>query len=68
MGRYERVREVEKKNDRRIVQADLRKPVVKISPLHYEVGEQTGIAYAWMGWPPLDKRICKFEIDKWLNA
>ena len=59
-------------SDRRIIQADLREPVVRMSPLpdedSRELGEQTGTAHVWMGWPPFDTRICKFEIDQWLNA
>ena len=60
------------KNDRRIRQADLREPVVKMSPLPVEnsrePSERSGIAQVWMGWPPFDMRICKYEIDQWHNA
>ena len=59
-------------NDRRIRQADLRRPLVRMSPLPdenlRESGERIGIAHVWMGWPPFDTRICKFEIDQWFNA
>ena len=59
-------------NDRRIIQADLQEPVVKMSPLpdanSRELGERRGIAHVWMGWPPFDMRICKFEMDQWFSA
>ena len=72
MGFMKGLREGKIKNDRRIMQTDLRGPVMRMSPLPDEhsrqLGEQTGTAHIWMGWPPFDTRICKFEIDQWLNA
>ena len=28
----------------------------------------TSSAGVWTGWPPFDVRICKFEMEQWLNA
>ncbi len=59
---------------RQILKADVRKPMVELSPLcvnedgmEPEV-EKTDTARVWMGWPPFDVRICKFELDQWFNA
>ena len=30
--------------------------------------ERTGTARVWEGWPPFDMRVCKFEMDEWMNA
>ncbi len=30
--------------------------------------EKTTVSRVWMGWPPFDVRICKFELDQWFNA
>ncbi len=70
------MRGIEKKDDgdlgygRQILKADLHKPMVELSPLcenedrmEPEV-EKTGTARVWMGWPPFDVRICKFELDQ----
>ncbi len=59
---------------RRIVKADLRKPIVELCPLRvdeYSIDaavEKTGTARIWMGWPPFDMRFCKFELEQWLAA
>ena len=57
---------------RSMIQADLREPVVRMSPLpdedSQELGERTGMAHVWTGWQPFDIRICKFEIDQWFTA
>ncbi len=59
---------------RHIVRADLRKPMVELSPLHLNedgieaVVEQTHSARVSLGWPVFDIRICKFEIEQWLAA
>ena len=55
-------------DDRRIKRADLREPLVKMSPLpdknSRELGERTGIVYVWMSWPSFDMRVSKFEMDQ----
>ncbi len=57
---------------RKIVRADLRKPIVEISPLRVnEDGiepevQETTTARVWMGWLPFHEGICKFELDQWL--
>ncbi len=59
---------------RQILKADLRKPMVQLSPLRVnEDGmepevEKTTTARVWMGWPPFDVSICKFELDQWFAA
>ncbi len=56
---------------RRIIRADLREPVVEMSPL-LEVCDgnliRTGTSRIWLGWPAFDIRICKFEMDQLLAA
>ncbi len=58
--------------DRKITRAELGKPMVELSPLlvdDYDAEvEKQGTARVWMGWPPFDPRICKFEVDQWLDA
>ena len=55
-------------DDRRIIQADLREPVMKMSPLpdenSRELGERAGLAHVCMVWPPFDMRICNLEMDQ----
>ncbi len=59
---------------RQILKADLRKPMVELSPLRVNKDgmepevEKTTVARVWMGWPPFDVRICKFELDQWFTA
>ncbi len=59
---------------RRIVQPNLLKPIVELSPLSVNghgieaVVERTSTARVWAGWPVFDVRICKFEVDQWVNA
>ncbi len=59
---------------RQILKADLRKPMVELSPLCVNEdgmepeAEKTSTARMWMGWPPFDLRIFKFELDQWFTA
>ncbi len=59
---------------RKIVRADLRKPPVELCPVrvnYFELEaqlERTGTVRVWTGWPAFDVRICKFEMDQWLDA
>ena len=57
--------------ERRIRRADLRDTIVKLSPLRTGEDERvikTSLVEVWMGWPPFDVHICKFEMEQWLNA
>ena len=57
--------------ERRIRRADLRDTVVELSPLRTDEDDrviETSTAGVWMGWPPFDVHICKFEMEHWLNA
>ena len=56
---------------RKIIPADLRDPIVELCPL--QTDEDNRVVGAnevrvWMGWPPFDVRICKFEMEQWLKA
>ncbi len=59
---------------RKIVRAQLGKPMVELCPLLvYEDGiepvvEKTSAARVWTGWPAFDVRICKFEVEEWADA
>ncbi len=59
---------------RKIVKAELRKPMVELCPLHVrydeieEVVQKTRTTRVWTGWPVFDVRICKVEVDQWLGA
>ncbi len=59
---------------RKIVKAELRKPMVELCPLRVSDDgreafvERTDTTRIWTGWPPFDTRICKFEVDQWLKA
>ena len=57
--------------ERNIRSADLRDPIVELCPLLFEDEERvikTSKVRVWMGWPPFDIHICKFEMEQWLNA
>ncbi len=64
----------EKGYGRKIVRADLRKPIVELCPLHVTGnGDVTRVVRMravriWMGWLAFDVGICKFEVDQLLNA
>ncbi len=59
---------------RKIVRADLRKPMVELCPLRLDKGgieavvKETKTAVVWLGWPVFDLNMCKFEIEQWLAA
>ncbi len=59
---------------RHIVRADLRQPIVELSPMHLNedgieaVVEQTRSVRVCLGWPVFDVRVWKFEIEQWLAA
>ncbi len=59
---------------RTILKADLRKPMVELSPLCVKEGrlgpevDKTSRVRIWMGWLPFDVGICKFELDQWFAA
>ena len=57
--------------ERRIRRADLRDTIVELSPLRTDEEErviETSIVGVWMGWPPFDVHICRFEMEHWLDA
>ena len=59
------------KYERNIRRADLRDGMVTLCPLrtdHDKGVVETSIVQVWMGWPPFDVHICKFEMEQWLNA
>ncbi len=64
----------EKGYGRKVVRAELRKAMVELCPLRVNgygieaVVERTNTARVWAGWPAFDVRICKFEVDQWLDA
>ncbi len=58
---------------RKIMRAELRKPMVEVCaalPENEETGDgvvaRRSRARVWKGWPAFDVRICKFEVDQWL--
>ncbi len=59
---------------RKIVRAELGKPMVELCPLLVDkdgiepVVRRTSTARVWTGWPAFDVRICKFEVDQWFDA
>ncbi len=59
---------------RKIVRANLRKPMVEMCPLLMDgdgienIVARKSTARIWMGWPPFEVGICKFEVDQWLDA
>ncbi len=73
---FEEGRDGELGYGRRVVRTQLGNSVVEFSPLFVNkdgigessVLERTSTARVWMGWPPFDLQICKFEVDQWLNA
>ena len=59
------------KYERKIRRADLRDGMVKLCPLRTDDEErvvETSIVGVWMGWPPFDVGICKYEMEQWLKA
>ena len=59
------------KYERKIRRTDLRDAMVVLPPLRMgdeETSIETSDVKVWMGWPPFDVRICKFEMEQWLNA
>ena len=57
--------------ERKIRRADLRDPMLALCPLRMnDEGRviETSNAVVWMGWPPFDFHICKFEMEQWLKA
>ena len=59
------------KYERKIKRANLREGMVTLCPLRTEDDVrvvETSIVEVWMGWPPFDVHICKFEMDQWLKA
>ncbi len=58
---------------RKIVQANLRKPLVKVGSLENKdviaaIDERASKALVWTGWPAFDVRICKFELKQLLDV
>ncbi len=59
---------------RKILRADLRRPMVDLNHLltNYDgidySAERASNTRVWTGWPALDTRICKFEINQWLDT
>ncbi len=59
---------------RKIMRANLRRPMVEMCPLRIDgdgiekTVSRTSTARMWMGWPAFDVRICKFEVEQWLDA
>ena len=74
MKRFEESRNGELGYGRKIVRADLRKPMVELCPLLVNgdgegaVVKKTSITRVWTGWTAFDMRICKFEVEQWLDA
>ena len=59
------------KYERKIRRADLRDGIVTLCPLRTDDDErlvETSSVGVWMGWPPFDVHICKFEMEQWLKA
>ena len=59
------------KYDRKIRRSDLRDGMVSLCPMRTNDDErvvETSIVGVWMGWPPFDVHICKFEMEQWLKA
>ena len=57
--------------ERKTRRADLQDAIVELCPLRvddYERVIETSKVRVWMGWPPFDVHICKFETEQWLNA
>ena len=71
MKGFEEGKNGEKGYERKIVCANLRKPMVEMCPLLMDgdgiekIVARTSTARIWMGWPPFEVRICKFEVDQW---
>ena len=56
---------------RRIRRANLRDGIVELCPLRTDYDGrviETSSVGVWMGWPPFDVHICKFEMEQWLKA
>ena len=59
---------------RKIIRPNLREQMVELCQLYvngYGIGavmDQMSTARVWLGWPAFDVRICKFEMDQWLDA
>ncbi len=74
MKGFEEGKDGKKGYGRKIVKAELRKPMVELCPLRViddgmgTTVETTRTARVWMGWPVFDVRICKFEVDQWVDA
>ena len=59
------------KYERKIRRADLRDGMVELCPLRTDDEErviETSSVEVWVGWPPFDVHICKFEMEQWLKA
>lgn len=60
------------KYERAIVRANLQRPMMELCPIGKiqpkETASKTNTTRIWMGWPPFDTSICKFEIEQWLKA
>ena len=59
------------KYERKIRRADLRDGMVTMRPLRTnddEIVVETSSVEVWMGCPPFDVQICKFEVEQWLKA
>ena len=57
--------------ERKIRRADLRDGTVALCPLRTNDEarvRETNSLKVWIGWPPFDVHICKFEMEQWLKA
>ena len=58
----------------KIVRTELGKPMVELCPLLVNedgvepVVRKTSTVRVWTVWPAFDMQICKFEVERWLDA